>query len=225
MEYGRILARAWRITWRHRALRVFELVAALNPSVYTNYANWPRGLQQWIQGVIARVELIPLTLGMLLLSLIVGIPAALVRAVGVSALIDQVNRQEDGTPPSIGAGWQAARGRAPRVFALGLLMVGVPLVVVVVVVAAPLVYAGLDVWQQAVHGFRPSIMPATAYTVTGIALCCIGLHTSVLLSLLFQLTLQSCMVDGTASGQALSAPLGCCALVPALLPSCGLSWF
>ena len=161
MEYGRIVKRAFNITWHHKALWVFGILAAFFG------ATWPGGrapqysfdgkdIQRWRQdwplmpgapfgrgglpalGAPEWQTVGAIILGVLGVLIVVGLLMALVgiivRNTSLGALIGMVDEIEEGEQTSFKAGLATGWKRFLRLFAISLIMaIGVALVVFVVI--------------------------------------------------------------------------------------------
>jgi hypothetical protein len=150
MEYGRIIKRAVEITWRHKVLWVFGIVAALFGAGYKGSnggSNAGSGLQYTFSGSdLARLgrapwpqempfspnlsgnwaAILPVVLGILAILVIVGlvlwIVGILVRYTSLGALVSMVDEVEQTERTSFKSGLQHGWKRFLRLFAIDLLI-------------------------------------------------------------------------------------------------------
>lgn len=113
LDYKYILQQSWHITRRHRVLWLFGLLASLNGGVRLTFSRdlLPPVVQRWVASLTSGPDLLT-TLGVLfLLGVLLGLALLVLHALGQAALIEQVNRTEDGGLPGVRGGWNAARRR------------------------------------------------------------------------------------------------------------------
>ena len=130
MDYGYILRRAWQITRQHKVLWLFGFLAALRSRmVNVGWRDLPPEAQRWVVEFASSSYFVPAVVGFVLLALLVGLGMMLLNALGKSALVEQVNRIENGGASTVRTGWEAGKLRARRVFLLVLLL-NLPLFVI-----------------------------------------------------------------------------------------------
>lgn len=151
MDYEQILERAWRITWQHKALWLFAFLAGFSAQFRFNVDSQmlPPEVQRWIAEFVNGPYFRPAVVGFSVFALLVGVVAAFVNALGRSALIDQVNRVEEGSAATIRSGWKAAKRYVWRVFWVAFLL-GLPTALAMAVALAPLMapLMGMMVGEQ-----------------------------------------------------------------------------
>jgi len=152
MDYGRIVRRAFEVTWRHKALWVFGIAAALFGTGYSGmhgsgpvqYVINQSDLDRWSQSLplgrdlAAAVPVILAIIGALLIvALVFTIVGVIVRYASIGALIGMVDEVERTERTSFGAGLRIGWQRLLRLFAVDLLIgVGVFVVVIALIVLA-----------------------------------------------------------------------------------------
>lgn len=153
MQHFEILKRAWKKTWRYRALWIFGLLVALTAGGGGGSSggggSWGRPGQRFQYGfpgeesIFETLEpiwgflaafLVVFVILLILLGLIFAVLAAIARYVGQSALMQLVDREEaDGTLPTLGDGFRLGWSSATLRLFLVNLVVGVPIALVAVV--------------------------------------------------------------------------------------------
>jgi len=139
MAYGEILGRALKITWRHKALWLFGFLASLFirfPDV--NEPMLPPEAKRWLAGFVRSPSFFLAVGGLVLFIALTAVGVSLLQALGRAGLVDQVNRLEQGTPPTVRAGWSAARRYGWRVFWIAFLL-GLPVLALIMIGLAPLI--------------------------------------------------------------------------------------
>lgn len=196
MSYGAILSRAAQITWRHKVLWLFGLLASLGNRFQSNvdYDYLPPELQHWLGDFMTSPWVIPVLLFFLLLALAMVVLAALGRA----ALVDQVNWIEEGGTGTLAGGWQAARRYGWRVFWIGFLL-GLPSLLLIMAGLMPLLLLTLPLVVDALRGVP--VTPPTEDLLLGITFgcflpaCCLAVVLAVVLDLLRTLAERVCILE------------------------------
>ena len=134
MDYGKVLGRAWEITWRWKVLWILGFLASLgraagggrNPSYHTGGSDWggPAGFE-------IPPELVGILCGVGCLALIIGIALWVISVMARGGLIAGVQQVEDRRVTSFLAAWRVGRGRFWTLFGIGVLA-AIPLIVLVV---------------------------------------------------------------------------------------------
>lgn len=191
MDYGKVLGRAWEITWRWKSLWILGFLAGLgsggsgNPSSTissSNYDGYSQNLEQFgigpwdsfadIQGFIAPI------LGIILLIccvfLILGIALWVVSVIARGGLIAGVQQVEDEGKTTFRSAWVAGRRKFWTLFGLGILA-ALPMIVVgliLVVFLAAGIAAGVGMMEvEEWLGISAIVITAIA----GFGLLCCGL--------------------------------------------------
>jgi hypothetical protein len=137
MDYGRVLARAWEITWRWKILWILGFLAALGsgggggggPSYSTGGEEWSNwwGREPYIPaGIIAAI------IGVACLILLVAIAIWVVSVIARGGLIAGVQQVEEEEHTSFGQAWRAGVRRFWTLFGIGILA-AIPLIILAVV--------------------------------------------------------------------------------------------
>jgi hypothetical protein len=111
MDYGNILARAWRITWNYKILWVFGLLAGLGSrnggSAEFDYSNNGQGSNfgPEIQRQLERPEVIALLIGIVVVILIIAIVLFILSVIGRGGLIGGIRLAEDTNKITFSEAW------------------------------------------------------------------------------------------------------------------------
>lgn len=196
MGYGAILNRAAQIAWRHKVLWLFGLLASLGNRFQSSvdYDYLPPELQHWLGGFLTSPWVIPVLAFFLLLALAMAVLAALGRA----ALVDQVNRIEDGGTVTVGGGWQAAKRYGWRVFWIGFLL-GLPSLLLILAGLMPLLIVTLPMAVDGLRGMPVTYSTADLLLGTTIGCvvpaCCLAVALAIVLDLLRTLAERVCVLE------------------------------
>lgn len=183
MDYGKILSRAWEITWRWKILWILGFLAALgrgggggNASYTTDSGDWgktytsPQIPPEWI-GIIVAV---------LCLALIIGIAVWVVSVISRGGLIAGVQQVEDEGSTSLGQAWRVGASRFWTLFGIGILA-ALPLILMLiagVVMLVTMIAGGVALADVAEGQVAGVVIPAL---FCGGALCCGAIILAVIL--------------------------------------------
>ncbi|MFC2037247.1 hypothetical protein ACFLYD_04640 [Chloroflexota bacterium] len=138
MDYGKVLTRAWEITWRWKILWILGFLAALGnggggggggSSSYTSSSNdWGHSFYEphIPPGLVAAI------IGVACLAIIIGIAIWVVSVIARGGLIAGVQQVEEEGHTSFGLAWRAGARRFWTLFGLGILA-AIPLIILAVV--------------------------------------------------------------------------------------------
>ncbi|MBC7251799.1 MAG: hypothetical protein H5T62_16165 [Anaerolineae bacterium] len=199
MDYGNILSRAWRITWDHRVLWLFGLLASLSFEFRLNVDNLPPSTQQWLREVASHPAFGPVVAGIIVLSLLVELLLAVLNALGRAALVDQVNRIEEGNPVSASSGWEAGKRYGWRVFLIAFLL-GLPSMVIILAGLVPVLIASVrDGWISG-EGV-PNIV--NLVFLCFVPSCCLAAVLGIVLNTIGALAERTCVLEGRSVWQSI----------------------
>ena len=198
MNYGEILSRGFQITWRYKVLWLFGFLAGL----YTQFPNvniefLPPEARRELEKFVFNPIFLPTLLGVLSLFVLLSVVVAILKALGRSALVDQVNQIEEGVPPSARDGWGASKRFGGRVFwiafllglpGVGLFLVGlVPLLFILATVLLRLTSVG------SVNVGGPLIL--VWLSAWFIPYCCIAILIGIFFGLIRNLSERVCVLE------------------------------
>ncbi len=139
MDYGKVLGRAWQITWRWKILWILGFLASLGQggwgqtttSYSTNSEDWGRwGVEmpspEWVAGIIGIVVAVAC------LALLIGIALWVVSVIARGGLIAGVQQVEEEGQTSFGGAWRVGVQRFWTLFGISILA-ALPIIVLVVV--------------------------------------------------------------------------------------------
>lgn len=139
MAYRRILGRAWAATRQYKVLWLFGLLASFSMRLRVDLGSEVMApARPWIGAHVADPSFRPAMIGLLTAWLLVGLAFGLLRVLGRSGLVDQVNAIEEGHAPTVRGGWGAIRRYGGRVLGIAFLF-GLPTVVAMGVGWLPLI--------------------------------------------------------------------------------------
>jgi hypothetical protein len=153
MDYGRVLTRAWEITWRWKILWILGFLAALGSgsggggsSSYTTSSNdWGDWGYTFYEPYIPP-GLVAAIIGVACLVIIIGIAIWVVSVIARGGLIAGVQQVEEEGHTSFGLAWRAGARRFWTLFGIGILTI-IPMIILVVgaIVALVLVFVPVGV--------------------------------------------------------------------------------
>jgi hypothetical protein len=206
MGYGSIIKRAWKITWRYRALWVLGLFAGVtgssgggggnynmnslgsnsgsksSPFSGMSGASFLRTLESWLPIIIV------VTLGLIIIGIVWWILSVAARG----GLVFAVNEIEEGRPMKLGHAWNAGFARFWSIFGLSLLL-ALPVIALLIVMVLLII---VPVLIPLARGGQPGpavFAPICGTLVLGLPLLIV---LSIVLGLLHELALRFVMLSG-----------------------------
>ena len=189
MDYGKILSRAWQITWRWKVLWIFGFLASLgsggggggggsgmnNGSRSSgNFPNFPNfDISPEIGGLI---------IALVCVALIIGLILWVLSLISRGALIAGVQQVEDEGQTSFGSAWRVGLSRFWTIFGIGFLAALPILIIVLVFIGVGIVVAagaGISFANDVPERALGVILPALACLVP---LACVTVVLAVVLS-------------------------------------------
>jgi hypothetical protein len=198
MDYGRILGRAWRVTWRWKILWILGFLAALgrggspgNSSSYSfDGSEWahPVHADRWpeIAGIVAAVAC---------LGLLIAIALWVVSVIARGGLIAGVQQVEDEDSTSFGRAWRVGVSRFWSLFGISFLT-ALPVIILVVAGLVALVALGFGTAEAFDISDLAGAGGVTATVLCGGVLCCGGVILAVVLNLLRTFAERAAVLEG-----------------------------
>ena len=145
MNYGRVLTRAWEITWRWKVLWILGFLAALGSgggggggTSYTTSSNdWGYWGYDFYEPYIPP-GLVAAIIGLACLAIIIGIAIWVVSVIARGGLIAGVQQVEDEGQTSFGLAWRAGARRFWTLFGIGILA-ALPMIILAIAAIVVLV--------------------------------------------------------------------------------------
>ena len=172
MDYGRILSRAWQITWRWKVLWIFGFLASLGSGGGSGGGggsgmnNGSRGAGNFPNFDISP-EIGGLIIALVCVALIIGVILWVLSIISRGALIAGVQQVEDEGQTSFGSAWRVGLSRFWTIFGIGFLA-ALPILIIVLV----LIGVGIAVAVGAGYNFANDV-PERALGVILPALACL----------------------------------------------------
>ena len=183
MDFGKILGRAWEITWRWKVLWVFGFLISLGQggSRGSNNFNW---VEDGGRGGQFLERIPPMVVGLIIalacVGLIIGLALWVLSVIGRGALIGGVQQVEEKGSTDLGQAWRVGVNRFWTLFGISFLT-ALPILVLVVLAVAVLVgpilaEVGLSAGREGPTGvFVLSFL-------CGAPLCCSAIIVGIVLS-------------------------------------------
>ena len=192
MDIGKMLRRAWEITWRHKILWLFGFIIALtsgggssNRGVSYSYRLDYSDLQRM------RMPEAWIVVPMVLLMLLVLAAAIVLSVIAQGALIDGARQATRGDEVKGSAAWRKGTGRFWPLLGIRAIMFVVGLVLVIPLVA--MVLLAVLPAQRGIGAGEGGIIAA----ICGVALCCLPLvPIMIVLGLIALYADRACVLDG-----------------------------
>ena len=138
MDYGKILSRAWEITWRWKALWILGFLASLGNGLGGGsnfYSSNGNDLNRWINNTPIQ-GILPAILGILVavacLALLIGIALWVISIIARGGLIAGVQQVEGEGSTGFLQAWRVGRSRFWTLFGIAILA-SIPVIVLVVI--------------------------------------------------------------------------------------------
>jgi len=186
MDYGKILSRAWQITWRWKVLWIFGFLASLGSGGGSG-GGGGNGMNNGSRGAgnFPNFDMSPeiggLLIALICVALIIGIILWVLSIISRGALIAGVQQVEDEGQTSFGSAWRVGLSRFWTIFGVGFLA-ALPILIIVLV----LIGVGIAVAVGAGYNFTNDmsdralgiILPALACLIP---LACVTVVLAVVL--------------------------------------------
>lgn len=199
MDYGKVLKRAWEITWKWKILWALGFLAALGQGGGgggggSNYSSSAGDWEGWQANPEISGAVIAAIVAVACVAILIGIALWVVSVIARGGLIAGVQQVEDEGGTRFGQAWRAGRKRFWSLFGIGILA-GLPSFLIMM---ASLAVLGLSIWGI-VEGSEES-NPLAALGVGGIGcagiFCCGGMILSLVLSLIQTYAERAAVLEG-----------------------------
>jgi len=192
MEFGKLLSRAWQITWRWKVLWVFGFLVSLGQgSRGGNNVNWVE--DSWRLDRILP-EVVGILIALLCLGLIVGIALWVLSVIGRGALIGGVQQVEEEGSTDLRRAWSVGVSRFWTLFGLSFLT-GLPVLILALLVVAA--FVGPILTDVSISGDRGGLSWLSALSfLCGVPLCCSTIVVGILLSQIRTYAERAAVLEG-----------------------------
>jgi hypothetical protein len=144
MDYGKVLSRAWEITWRWKVLWILGFLASLGQGGFGGNSGYTTDRSDWVDryGVKVPPEIVGEVIGVLVaiacVLLLFAVAVWLVSVIARGGLIAGVQQVEDEGSTSFLEAWRGGRSRFWTLFGISILT-GLPILILVVMGIAAVV--------------------------------------------------------------------------------------
>lgn len=200
MDYGKILSRAWQITWRWKMLWILGFLAALGSgsggggggSSYSDKGGeWGHAFEQGISGemwgVIAAVAC---------LAILIGIALWVVSVIARGGLIAGVQQIEEEETFRLGDAWRAGVKRFWTLFGISILATLPVLIPVVIGVAILVLFFAGAASASGVSVEAGETMTVLFSILCGGTLCCLGVVAAIVLEQIRKYAERAAVLEG-----------------------------
>jgi len=136
MDYGKVLGRAWEITWRWKVLWILGFLAALGSGggALGSSSSYSGDSSQWGKTYYDAIPpaVVGIILAFLCLALFIGIAIWVVSVIARGGLIAGVHQVEEEDSTSFGQAWRAGAARFWTLVGIGILS-ALPMILMVIV--------------------------------------------------------------------------------------------
>ncbi len=157
LDFADVLTRAWRLTWKHKILWIFGILAGLgrgggggggnnfqfdqsNFDFGPGGPNLPPNLERQFEGLDPNV-VIALGIGLVCLGLLIAIVFFVLQVIGRGGLIGGLVRADASGAVTFGEAWAVGVRKFWTLFIIGL-VIGIPLLIVVLILIVPTILLG-----------------------------------------------------------------------------------
>lgn len=202
MDFGRIIGRAWQITWKFKILWLFGFLAALyfnsTSSSSYRYDSLPPKFAGQVERFIFGPFFVPVIVGVLAAFFLIGIVVAILKVIGRTGLVDQINAAEQGVRPTGRAGWAAFRRYGWRMFWINF-FTGLPGFLIIMAAFVPLIWATISLLLELRKFTFYNLNADPTAFLLGIIwffpICCLGVIVCAFFSLLRTLGERVCVIE------------------------------
>ncbi|MFZ5918776.1 MAG: DUF7544 domain-containing protein [Chloroflexota bacterium] len=190
MSFGKILGRAWEITWRWKVLWVLGFLVSLSQtwSQIGNRSDWVER-----RGGYMPPEIGGALLALACLAVLIGIALWVLSVIARGALIGGVQQVEQEGATSLGQAWRAGVSRFWTLFGIGILTSLPTLLMVFVIVAA---FVGPLVADVAISGHDEPRAGIALSLLCGTPLCCLTIAGAIVLTQLQKYADRAAVLEG-----------------------------
>jgi hypothetical protein len=192
MEFGKILSRAWQITWRWKVLWVFGFLVSLGQG------SWGGNRVTWVEDRWRLDRFLPEVVGILIalacVGLIIGIALWVLSVIGRGALIGGVQQVEEEGYTDLRRAWRVGVSRFWTLFGLSFLT-GLPVLILALLVVAA--FVGPIVTEAIISSDRggPSGVFGLSF-LCGVPLCCGTVIVGIVLSQIRTYAERAAVLEG-----------------------------
>lgn len=205
MDYGKVLSRAWEITWRWKVLWILGFLVSLGSGgggtwsssnvtgdpQSTEFGRWTTdalgpGFWAGVGGII---------LALICLGLLIAIVVWVVSTIARGGLIAGVQQVEEEGETSLGAAWRAGASRFWTLFGISILA-AIPFIILAILLSATAVLgilAAMGVSNSLETFAIPGIIAAIG---CGIGLCCVLVALGIVLDQIRTYAERAAMLEG-----------------------------
>jgi len=197
MDYGKILSRAWQITWRWKILWILGFLAGVGQGIGSSGPQYQMGAEQGGAGGFRIPDEMWAVFAVVgCLAILVGIALWVVSLIARGGLVTGVQQVEDEGATTLGAAWRAGVRRFWTLLGISILT-GLPAFVAIVagvIILGLLIVATVAAIDAAaeVGGF----LGGTASVVCGGVVCCGGILLAIVLEQIRVYAERAVMLEG-----------------------------
>jgi hypothetical protein len=202
MDYGKVLGRAWEITWRWKILWILGFLVSLGSvsggGSNLSYQFGQGDVERWsyeIQRPEAVAAIVGVAIAVACVAVLIAIALAVVSIIARGALIAGVQEVEETGSTSFGQAWRAGRRRFWTLLGISILA-ALPLILLGLAGAAVLVLIIVGAVQSG-GDFSPATGAGIALAVAcGGALCCVVVIASAILGVIQVYADRAAVLEG-----------------------------
>jgi len=198
MEYGKVLTRAWQITWRWKILWILGFLASLGQGGSgggnSNYTISSDDWQKWQIDPEFAGAVIAVIVAVACVAILIAIALWVVSVIARGGLIAAVQQVEEEGSTSFGRAWRAGAKRFWTLFGIGILAV-VPLIVVWLISAGVLVASIIGIVEGSDTSDAAAVLGLGGIGCAGL-FCCGAIILSFVLGLIRTYAERAAVLEG-----------------------------
>jgi hypothetical protein len=199
MDFGKILSRAWQITWRWKVLWILGFLASLGSGGSTgniNYSFNESDMARWqARGFDVPEEAIALVIALACIGVLVAIALWVISIIARGGLIAGVQQVEDEGETTFIEAWRVGVRRFWTLFGITVLT-ALPIIILVVLFIAAMVVFGLGIAGTSEMGDGPLAFGIISTVACAGAFCCVMVILAILLGLIQVYADRAAVLEG-----------------------------
>lgn len=197
MDYGKILSRAWQITWRWKILWILGFLASLGQGFGSSGSSYQARGEDWGPGgprIPEEVWVVLAAVGCL--AILLGIALWVLSLIARGGLVTGVQQVDDDGTTTLGAAWRAGVGRFWTLLGISILT-GLPAFIAIVagiIVLGFLIFGTVVAIDAAAE--VGGVLGGTASLLCGGVVCCGGILLGIVLEQIRVYAERAVMLEG-----------------------------
>ena len=209
MDIGNLLQRSWNVFWKNKVIWVFGIVAAFaggsdynvgfNFNVSRPAQPGEAVLPPQLRDFLTSPALPVIILVFVVVFLLIGLVFFLVNRLAHGAMIGMADEADRTGSTNLGSGWRTGRGKALKLFLIGILL-NLPVLILIIPAVAIFIASFLPLILAAQGGSGPARPEALVSGMLGAFGCfcstiCVAVILGLILRLLDRFAIRACVLE------------------------------